>query len=137
MEVVDLSHNDDLISVIKKCNLNFKQLSYALTQSARKQRRIDSQDISEALRGLSESIAGLADQMVELQDVVIPNAIADAIAALDVPGQIAMAIPDAYPPIGSYEISDTVPAYDGTTWQQVGTVETTGSLFIPLWQRTA
>lgn len=134
MEIIDLSHNDDLVTVVRKCNANFKQLYYTLTQSSRKQRRIDNQDVGEALQTLDESL-------IELQNVVMPNAIADAIAALDVPGQITAAleesIPDAYPPVGSYEISDTMPAYDGTTWVQVDTVSTTGSLSIPLWQRTA
>lgn len=134
MEIVDLSHNDDLVAVVRKCNLNFKQLYYTLTQSSRKQRRIDNQDIGEALQALDESL-------IELQDVTMPNAIADAIAALDVPGQITAAleegIPEAYPPIGSYVMDDLTPDYEGTTWQQVGTVETTGSLSIPLWQRTA
>ena len=130
MEIMDLSHNDDLLAVVRKCNANFKQLYYTLTQSSRKQLRIENQDVSEALQALDESL-------IELQTVVMPNAIADAIAALDVPGQIAMAIPDAYPPIGSYEISDAMPAYESTTWVQVDTIDTTGSLSIPLWQRTA
>lgn len=130
MEVVDLSQNDDLIAVIRKCNMNFKQLYYTLTQSSRKQRRIDSQDVSQALQALGDDLA-------ELQNVIMPQAIADNIAALDVPGQIAAAIPDAYPPVGSYEISNAMPAYDGTTWVQVDTIDTTGSLSIPLWQRTA
>lgn len=130
MEIIDLSQNDDLVAVIKKCNVNFKQLYYTLTQSSRKQRRIDGQDVDQALQELG-------DNLVELQNVTVPQAIADSIAAMDVPGQIAAAIPDAYPPIGSYEISDTMPAYDGTTWVQVDTVNTAGSLSIPLWQRTA
>ena len=134
MEIIDLSHNDDLVTVVRKCNANFKQLYYTLTQSSRKQRRIDSQDVGEALQTLDESL-------LELQNVVMPNAIADAIAALDVPGQITAAleesIPEAYPSVGSYEISNTMPAYDGTTWVQVDTIDTTGSLSIPLWQRTA
>lgn len=130
MEVVDLSQNDDLIAVIRKCNMNFKQLYYTLTQSSRKQRRIDSQDVDQALQALGDNLA-------ELQNVIVPQTVADSIAAMDIPGQIAAAIPDAYPPVGSYEISNTMPAYDGTTWVQVDTVNTTGSLSIPLWQRTA
>lgn len=88
MEIMDLSHNDDLLAVVRKCNANFKQLYYTLTQSSRKQLRIENQDVSEALQALDESL-------IELQNVVMPNAIADAIAALDVPGQIADAIDQA------------------------------------------
>lgn len=182
MEIVELSHNDDIQSLARKCNINFKQLLYALRQTLKKQSRLD---------GETNSIA-LDDAVTSLIQTSIPNEVRSQISSLDISGRISREvtsqinsldvpglvdtaitnanipsmvenevdtaitdadipsmvedevndkvnekIPLAYPPVGSYILSDTMPSYIGTTWTRVGQVVTDGggSLTIPLWQR--
>lgn len=144
MEIIDLSHNDDLISVIRKCNANFKQLAFSASQGIKAQGRASS----------SGAEAMVADAINELTNVTIPNEVASQITNADIPGAVNDAI-DALdisqmvsdevaaqavvPPIGSYLIMQTDPSsmYLGTTWQQSDTIDTTGGMSLPLWERTA
>lgn len=144
MEILDLSHNDDLIAVIRKCNTNFKQLAFSTTQSIKAQGRSSS----------SGAEAMVADAINELTNVTVPNEVASQIANTDIPSIVNDAI-DALdisqmvsdevaaqavvPPIGSYLIMQTDPSvmYPGTTWQQTYTIGTTGGPTLPLWERTA
>lgn len=144
MEILDLSHNDDLIDVIRKCNTNFKQLAFSTTQSIKAQGRSSS----------SGAEAMVADAINELTNVTVPNEVASQIANTDIPSIVNDAI-DALdisqmvsdevaaqavvPPVGSYLIMQTDPSvmYPGTTWQQTYTIGTTGGPTLPLWERTA
>lgn len=135
MEILDLSHNDDLIAVIRKCNANFKQLAFSASQGIKAQGRASS----------SGAEAMVADAINELTNVTIPNEVASQIANADIPGAVSDAI-DALdisqmvvPPVGSYLMAQSDPSstYAGTTWSQVDTITTTNVTLIPLWQRTA
>lgn len=144
MEIIDLSHNDDLLAVIRKCNANFKQLAFSTSQGIKAQGRASS----------SGAEAMVADAINELTNVTIPNEVANQIANADIPGAVDDAI-DALdisqmvsdevasqmvmPPVGSYLMSQGDPSstYAGTTWSQVDTITTTNATIIPLWQRTA
>ena len=144
MEILDLSHNDDLIDVIRKCNMNFKQLAFSAAQGIKAQGR--------ASGSAAETM--VADAVNELTNVTIPNEVASQIANTDIPSIVNDAI-DALdisqmvsdevaaqavvPPIGSYLIMQTDPSamYPGTTWQQTYTIGTTGGPTLPLWERTA
>lgn len=127
MEVVNLSHNDDIVTIVKKCNLNFKNIMWQLTKTLRTQQIVD-------VESLMESITSLSDDVARMESVTIPNEVASQIAAQDIPGLVSQA---SAPPVGSYMMSQSSPAssYSGTTWQQVDSVTTDGSVTIPLWQR--
>lgn len=144
MEILDLSHNDDLLAVIRKCDTNFKQLAFSASQGIKTQGRVSN----------SNAEAVVANAINELTNVTIPNEVAGQIASADVPGMVddainAMDIPQmvsdevasqtTVPPIGSYLMMQGNPsmAYAGTTWSQADTVTTTNAVLIPLWERTA
>ena len=120
MRIINLSHNDDLINVIRKCNENFKQLTWQLTQSSKTQRRTDSETLTREINSLYQTIGELRDS--------IPTTVSDAIDE---------ALPQTYPPVGSYILNQFDPSndYPNTIWQQVDTVTTDGNVTIPLWQR--
>lgn len=144
MEILDLSHNDDLLAVIRKCNANFKQLAFSTSQGIKTQGRVSN----------SNAEAMVADAINELTNVTVPNEVASQLMNADVPGMVDGAI-DALnisqmvsdevasqmtmPPIGSYLMMQSNPstAYAGTTWSQVDTITTTNAMLIPLWKRTA
>ena len=144
MEILDLSHNDDLIAVIRKCNTNFKQLAFSTTQSIKAQGRSSS----------SSAEAMVADAINEITNVTVPNEVASQLSNSDIPGMVDDAI-DALdisqmvsdevasqmvvPPVGSYLMTQSDPSsmYAGTTWSQVDTITTTNVMLVPLWQRTA
>jgi len=145
MEIVNLTHNDDLFAIARKCNTNFKRLASSINQSVKKQSRIDSEVTAE----------DLANAVNTLVQVAIPNEVTAQIASADIAGQVATEVSEQItaadipqmvsdevasqvsPPVGAYVMSDTMPSYPGTTWVQADTVTTTGSLVIPLWERTA
>ena len=131
MKIANISHNDDLIAVVRKCNANFRELSFSMRQASKKQSRIDSE----------EMIAAINQVRDDMVDTVIPQQVADQIAEADIPQMVSdevdARIPEAYPPVGSYIISQFDPGndYPGTIWQQVDAVTTDGNVTIPLWQR--
>lgn len=144
MEILDLSHNDDLLTVIRKCNSNFKQLAFSASQGIKAQGRSSN----------SEAEAMVADAVNELTNVTVPNEVANQIANADIPGVVddaidALDIPQmvsdevaaqaVVPPVGSYLIMQIDPSsmYPGTTWSQVDTITTTNVMLVPLWERTA
>lgn len=146
MEIVDISHNDDLAIVARKCNANFKQLAFNATQQVRRQGRTSSEELATAIsttvRFLTETtIPNEVREQISALDV--QGMVDDAIAALDIPAmvadEVAARIPDAYPPVGANLImaSDPAQSYPGTTWSQTDSIGTTGGAVIPLWQRTA
>lgn len=144
MEIVEITQSDDLSSVARKCAINFRQLARYVEQSVRKQGRINVDDIMQV-------VTALADEVAEIESTTIPNEVSAQIAAQDIPGKIsdqidALDVPgmvdDAVeaamvPSVGSYEISDSMPSYAGTSWEQVGAIELTGGESAPVWQRTS
>lgn len=131
MEIVDLSHNDDLLAVIRKCNTNFKQLAFSASQNLKAQGRSSG----------SSAEAMIADAINEITNVTVPAEVSAQIASQDIPQMVSDAVAAAavVPPVGSYLMSQTNPSsmYAGTTWQQVDTISTDSSTIIPLYQRTA
>lgn len=113
MEILDLSHNDDLTAIVRKCNLNFRNLAWSARQAIGKQSRIDTEAVMQAM-------ALIRDDILNIVNVLIPGA-----------------VDQAMPPIGSYVLSDFDPtdSYPNTLWQQVDTVTTDGMTQIPVWQR--
>jgi hypothetical protein len=131
MEIVDLSHNDDLLAVIRKCNTNFKQLAFSASQNLKAQGRSSG----------SSAEAMVADAINEITNVTVPAEVSAQIASQDIQQMVSDAVAAAavVPPVGSYLMSQTNPSgtYTGTTWQQVDTIGTDGGATIPLYQRTA
>lgn len=150
MEIAKLSQNDDLLAVIRKCNINFRQLAFSARQAIKKQSRIDTEEMSEAI---SREISSITQTIAELTNVTLPQMVSEQVSAAvpaEVTTQIAAAnIPQmvsdevasqmVVPPVGSYLLMQSDPSsmYVGTTWQQNDTVDTTGGAQIPLWERTA
>lgn len=146
MEIAKLSQNDDLLAVIKKCNINFQQLAFSARQAIKKQSRIDMGGVDEEIRTITQSISELVNvtlpQMVSEQvAAVVPAEVTTQIAAEDIPQMVSdeVASQMVVPPVGSYLLMQSDPStmYAGTTWQQNDTVDTTGGAQIPLWERTA
>lgn len=131
MEIVDLSHNDDLLAVIRKCNTNFKQLAFSASQNLKAQGRSSG----------SSAEAMVADAINEITNVTVPAEVSAQISSQDIPQMVSDAVAAAVvvPPVGSYLMAQTNPSgtYTGTTWQQVDTISTDSSTIIPLYQRTA
>lgn len=148
MEIVEISQNDDLITIARKCNLNFKQMAWSSSQATKRQSRIDSGETTAAI-----------EQLIEQLQVDIPNEVAAQISNLDVPGMVSTAvttqitnadipgtvatevgnqIQTAYPPVGAYLMCGHDPSndYDGTTWQLFDTITTDTSQSISVWNRT-
>lgn len=71
MEIVDISHNDDLVVVAQKCNLNFKRLVSLTRQLIKKQSMIDDDIYLQQLEDMlslalqMETTTTLADFFVE------------------------------------------------------------------------
>jgi len=80
MDIVELNANDDTNAIIRKSNINFRNLAMSLRSMMPKWKAI--------------------------------------------------------PAIGTYVIADQAPSYEGTNWQQVGTIEVSGGQQIPIWTRT-
>jgi len=145
MEIAKLSQNDDLLAVIRKCNVNFRQLAWFARQAIQKQSRIDMDDVSEEIDGITQTLVELENvilpQMVnDAVDTKVPVEVAAQIAAVDIPQMVSdeVAAQMTVLPVGSYLMTQTDPAaiYPGTTWQQSDTVTTDGNVVIPLWERT-
>ena len=80
MDIVELTYNDDNNSIVRKSNINFRNLAMSLRSMMPKRQGV--------------------------------------------------------PAMGTYVISTKAPVYDGTNWQQVDTITTTGGQQIPIWTRT-
>ena len=127
MEIVNLSQNDDMIAFARKCNTNFKRLAWSSSKAA----KALPQEMAAAIAALNQTLSNAIN-------VTIPNRVTEEVAEQDIPGKVSRAVREAYPPVGSYMMSDTSPAssYMGTTWSRSGSVATTGGTEIPLWKRT-
>ena len=135
MEIINLSPNDDTGTIARKCNTNFKQLAWSSSQAIKRQSRESTEDIDAEIESIKQTLNNIVR-------VTIPNEVSSQIAEQDIPGQIDNVfnarISEAYPPIGSYIMSQTSPApsYSGTTWQQTDTINTNEGTTIKLWKRT-
>lgn len=136
MEIVNLSPNDDTGTIARKCNTNFKQLAWSSSQAIKRQGRESIEDIEAEIESIEQTLGNVVR-------VTIPNEVSSQISEQNIPGQIDSAfdarISEAYPPIGSYIISQSSPApsYSGTTWQQTDTITTNEGTTIKLWKRTS
>lgn len=100
MEIAKLSQNDDLLAVIKKCNVNFRQLAWDARQAIQKQSRMDMDNVSAEIDGITQTLVNLENvilpQMVSDEvDAKVPAEVTTQIAAADIPGQIAGALDQA------------------------------------------
>lgn len=148
MELLDLSHNDDIVSIARKCNINFKKMWSTIRNMSSNQARSEHDETNRTINNAINSLV----------NTTIPNAVSSQISALDISGQIRVAvtnqidsinipqvvsdeidnrITDAYPEIGTCVISNNVPSYDDTEWQQIDTITTDSSTTIPIWERIA
>ena len=142
MQLIELSHNDDVISIANKCNINFKNIWFTLKNMTNKQVRYERSETDSVINSVVDNLI----------TTTIPNVVTSQIAAQNIPGQISNAIeqedipqmvadevsqrmPDAYPEIGTYVISANMPSYSGTAWQQADTITTDSSVTIPVWER--
>lgn len=146
MEIVNLSHNDSIPTIARKCNQNFKQLAWSSSQAMRKQGRMEEADVSDALVDVYDEIASVAGSIpsevsAQLSAQDIPGKVDDAIQAQDIPQMVSNEVASQMivPPVGSYLLTQSDPSgiYSGTTWQQSDTVTTDGNVVIPLWERTS
>lgn len=128
MEIIELAQSDDLSSVVRKCNANFKQVAWS-SKAVKKQSRMDMSGIDAALMDMQNRLDAMG-RSIENLELSLPGDIADAVSD---------AIPDAFPPVGSYLMSDTDPGlhYSSTTWAQAGTITADGNVTIQIWKRTA
>lgn len=85
MKIVEIKQTDDLMTVARKCNENFKQVTWDANQSLKKQGLIDAESINASLTQIN-------DDITNLENVVIPADVASAISAADIPGQVSSAI---------------------------------------------
>lgn len=100
MEIAKLSQNDDLLAVIRKCNVNFQQLALSARQAIKKQSKIDMDNVSAEISGITQTLVNLENvvlpQMVSDEvDAKVPTEVATQIAAADIPGQVANALDQA------------------------------------------
>lgn len=130
MEIIDVSLSDDHMELARKCRDNFRQIAWAIGHD-NKLNRINSSDIAGMVNAISGQVIELTNDVSDLSNVRIPSEVASQIAAQDIPGMVEAVLP----PVGSYLMSDQMPSYTGTTWQQAGNVVTDTPATIPLWKR--
>lgn len=140
MQLIELSHNDDVTSIVNKCNINFKNMWFTLKKMTSKQVRNERSKTDDAINNIiTTTIPNIVASQIAAQD--IPGQISNAIIQEDIPQMVAdevdQRMPDAYPEVGTYVISDNMPSYSGTTWQQADTITTDSSVTIPVWERIA
>lgn len=104
MEIVNLSQNDSIPTIARKCNQNFKQIAWSSNQAMRKQGRMEESDFSDALIGVYDEIANVAGSIatevssqIAAQDIpqMISDEMTTQIASADIPGQVADALDQA------------------------------------------
>lgn len=95
MEIVEIKQGDDLRTVARKCNANFKNMAWDTKQAARKQGLMDAEEINAALTEIH-------DEMTEMENVTIPNQVNAAIAS-----ELSLVTVDT--PSGFFTESDCTP----------------------------
>jgi len=79
MELINITHNDDLRSVANKCNINFKQIGTTLANLLKRQNMVE--------RGVTNDTINQA--VTTITNVTIPNEVTSQINALDIPDSIS------------------------------------------------
>lgn len=69
MEIIDLSHNDDLVTIAKKCNINFKNLAWSDKNAVKNQSRIDMSEVDAAITALHDDIDDLSQTMLDYNNL--------------------------------------------------------------------
>lgn len=85
MEIVNLSHNDTLAQVVRKCNTNFRQLAWATRQALKRQTEA-------SIDGITSVVVGMQNEIDTMRTTTIPNEVASQVAAADIPGQVGDAV---------------------------------------------
>lgn len=62
MNIIDLSHNDDLVTVARKCNLNFRQIQSSQQQAGRQE---------------SIDVSTIFAEIDNIENVVVPAEVAE------------------------------------------------------------
>jgi hypothetical protein len=165
MELLDLSHNDDTASIARKCNANFKRMWLTIKNMTNNQTRNERDETSHSINNAVNSLVNTTipnEVSSQISSLDIPNqirtSVANQISSLDIPNQISTEVADqiasedipqivsdeidnrmtdVYPEIGACIISNNMPSYDDTTWQQIDTITTDSSITIPIWERIA
>ena len=130
MELVNLTHNDTAMSIASKCNMNFKRMSYSLSQLISKQNRMIKQLTEAGLISLADEIDAIDVQgevTQQISDANIPGQVHDEVTnqissadipsmvssevtsqltQADIPGMIGSAIDDALPREVTTTLSD-------------------------------
>lgn len=122
MDIVDLSHNDDLRDVVRKCNTNFKKLSYSLAQSAKTQRREDADSIGQQIQDLASTIPS-----------TVSSEVSDQINQMDIPNMVYDIVSDAISSALSVEMTSTlsdVMTEDGCTVTAINAIRWGSVVFI-------
>ena len=129
MEILDISQNDDLQAMARKCNANFKQVAFASLQSVKQQSRMDDERISSAMAAAADKLINetLPQQIAAKVDALdIPSIVGEKVGEYDIPGLVAQeaAKIECAPPVGGYELSSGDPGelYPSTSWAYIGTV---------------
>lgn len=112
MPILNISQNDDLQTVVRKCNSNFNY-AYKVANSL--------------LRNSGEAIRNMVTEFTDdLLNTVIPGEVTTQIAAADIQGQVSDAISDALSSVTTTTLSDfmtesgcTVTACSAKRWGDV------------------
>ena len=136
MRIVDISVNDDTRTIAQKCNTNFKQLAFDASQGTRSQSQLDQAAVSQALSAVNNRVDGLTNRTIPDEVTRQVNEKLPGLVAQEVARQMPEPV-DTTPPMGSYLLFDTSPEglYEGTLWEQVGTLQLSDELGIPVWKR--
>lgn len=140
--IIDINHNDDLQTVIRKCNRNFKVI-------VGQQSKLDQIEANNASDAVSNIVSGAVGEAVDSLNVIIASEanarrLADqdiqrSISDLrsDVPDMISSAILDAHPVNSAYTTfgSENPGTVIGGTWTMVNSVSV-GSESLKVWKRT-
>lgn len=140
--IIDINHNDDLQTVIRKCNRNFKVI-------VGQQSKLDQIEANDASDAVSNIVSGAIGEAVDSLNVIIASEantrrLADqdiqrSISDLrsDVPDMASNAILDAHPVNSAYTTfgTENPETIIGGTWTMVDSVSV-GSESLKVWKRT-
>ena len=79
MELLDLSHNDDTVSIARKCNINFKRMWITIKNMTNNQTRNERDETSNFINNVISSLV----------NTTIPNEVASQLNSADIPGQVS------------------------------------------------
>jgi len=94
MRLVDLSSNDTTSDIALKSNMNFKNLSYELSQLIKRGLTMSSQAVREALVEIVDDVIP-AEVTEQINDADISGMVATAVTNADIPGQVSTAVTNA------------------------------------------